>query len=141
MRIFNAYVGSIFLYNSELWTITTKLEHKIDVFQRTLLRRTIAITKLDKVTNADLYTKTNTEPWSKTIKRRRLNWVGHLHRLPEETPARKALTEFQRKTKRPVGRPKPTWVALMQKEVDDQTLTQTNDRKAWRAVVACAMAT
>ena len=49
MRIFNAYVASIFLYNCELWALTTKLEHKIDVFQRTLLRRTIAITKLDKI--------------------------------------------------------------------------------------------
>ena len=64
------------------------------------------------------YTQTqNTEPWSKTIKRRRLNWVGHLYRLPKETPARQALAEYQRKTKHPVGRPKPTWVALTQKEL------------------------
>ena len=93
------------------------------------------------MTNADLYTNTNTEPWSKTITRRRLNWVGHLYRLPGETPARQALAEYQRKTKRPVGRPKPTWVALTQKELTTQTLTQATDRTAWKAVVASAMAT
>ena len=141
MRIFNAYVCSVFLYNSELWTLTTKLEHKIDVFQRTLLRRTLNITKLDKVTNVDLYERTNSEPWSRTIKRRRLNWLGHLLRLPNETPARQALTEYNRAIKRPVGRPKPTWVAQIKKEIDPEIMTQTNDREAWKAIVACAMAT
>ena len=96
----------------------------------------------DLSTNADLYKNTNSEPWSKTIKRRRLNWVGHLYRLPDNTPARQAMAEFHRKTKRPVGRPKPTWVALISKESDTtKTLTQTTDRIAWKSVVASAMAT
>jgi exonuclease III len=149
MRIFNAYVCSIFLYNSELWTLTSALEHKIDTFQRTLLRRTINVTKLDKITNKDLYSRTNSEPWSRTIKRRRLNWLGHLMRLPEDTPARKALTEYDRPTTRPVGRPKPTWVAYIRREIQkinphmnsDLLVTLTNDRKAWRSWVARAMAT
>ena len=34
LRIFKAYVESIFLYNSELWTFTETLEDKIDSFQR-----------------------------------------------------------------------------------------------------------
>ena len=37
-RIFNALVGSIFLYNSELWTMTETRKAKIDSFQRKLLR-------------------------------------------------------------------------------------------------------
>jgi hypothetical protein len=32
MRLFNAYVTSIFMYNSELWTLTKKLENEIAVF-------------------------------------------------------------------------------------------------------------
>ena len=34
-----AYTASIFLYNSSLWTLTKKLEKKIDTFQRNLLRK------------------------------------------------------------------------------------------------------
>ena len=39
VRIFNTFVSSIFLYNSELWSVTKQLESKIDVVQRSLLRR------------------------------------------------------------------------------------------------------
>ena len=39
IRAFNAYVTSIFLYNSELWTLTKNKENKIDTFQRNLLRK------------------------------------------------------------------------------------------------------
>ena len=147
MKIFNGFVSSIFLYNSELWTLTSKLNKKVDVFQRTLLRRLINVTKRDKIRNSELYSKTNSEPWSRTIKRRRLNWLGHLIRLPENTPAKQALAEFHRPTKRPQGRPAPTWLALAKKDINttqpthDPTLTQmANDRDAWRALVARAMA-
>ena len=50
---------------------------------------------MDKVRNTDLYFITKTEPQSRTVKRRRLNWIGHLMRLPKETPARQALAEQQ----------------------------------------------
>ena len=149
MRIFQAYVCSVFLYNSELWTLTKKQEHKIDVFQRTLLRKVARITKLDRVRNEDLYGKTKGQPWSHTIKKRRLNWLGHLLRLPSNTPARQALSEYERKVKRPVGRPKPTWVAHIIKECKSVTaninLTEleimSKDRRTWRQFVARVMAT
>ena len=34
IRTFNALVKSVFLYNSELWTLTKKLENIINTFQR-----------------------------------------------------------------------------------------------------------
>ena len=43
IRLFQAYVESIFLYNSELWTANKKLENDIDVFQRNLLRKILQI--------------------------------------------------------------------------------------------------
>ena len=41
IRTFNAYCASIFLYNSELWTLTGTLEKEIEAFHRKLLRITI----------------------------------------------------------------------------------------------------
>ena len=43
IRTLDAYVGSIFLYNSELWTVTPDLEDQIDVLQRNVLRRILGI--------------------------------------------------------------------------------------------------
>ena len=144
MRIFQAYVSSVFLYNSELWTLTNNLEHKIDVFQRTLLRKIAKISKLDKVRNTDLYEKAKCQPWSSVIRKRRLNWLGHLLRLPPNTPARQALTEYERKVKRPVGRPKPTWVAQILRDCKlniEELERIAKDRYSWRQFVARVMAT
>ena len=54
MRIFNAYVSSIFMYNNELWTLTQAMNHEIDVYQRMFLRKIMKIKWQDKVTNENL---------------------------------------------------------------------------------------
>ena len=43
IRIMNSHLESIFLYNSELWTMTKGLEHVVDVFQRNFLRKILNI--------------------------------------------------------------------------------------------------
>ena len=51
IRAFNAYVASIFLYNSELWTFTKNKERKIDTFQINLLRKIMNIKWSQIITN------------------------------------------------------------------------------------------
>ena len=79
LRTFNAFSGSAFLYNSEFWSMTATAEKKIDSFHRRMLRQAIVHVRWPKkISNANLYRNTKVEPWSKTINRRRLNWLGHL---------------------------------------------------------------
>ena len=124
---------------------TKQLENKIDVFQRTLLRRILKVSKLDKIRNEHLYERTNMKPWSQLIQQRRMRWLGHLLRLDERTPARQALDEFIRKTKRPRGKPKLTWLKTVEKDLNttfdlDYLTTLASDRVAWRDLVrTCAM--
>ena len=150
-RIFEAFVSSIFLYNSELWTVTPTVEKGIDSFQRRLLRKVIQISWPKIITNKQLYEKTKAKPWSQTIRRRRLTWVGHLMRLNEETPARRALDEYLKVSKRPVGHPKLTWWSLVLSDIKKYNNLNVNvesevllfrdlvklcaDRKAWRQAV------
>ena len=70
IRIFNAYIESIFLYNAELWTLTKKLAEDINIFQRSLLRKILKIAWPKKISNKDLYSKTKTVEWSKKIKKK-----------------------------------------------------------------------
>ena len=72
-RILQAFVNSIFLYYSELWTLTKALAHNVDVFQRSLLRRVVGTRRIENISNIDLYNKTETIPWSVIIQWRRLN--------------------------------------------------------------------
>ena len=77
IRAFNAYVASIFLYNSELWT--KNKEKKIDTFQRNLLRKIMNIKWSQIITNEELMIKTKQTNWSDTIRKKRLSWYGHVH--------------------------------------------------------------
>ena len=58
VRTFNAYPASVFLYNSELWTLTDTLEKQVDSFQRRMLRRVINICWPKVISNERLYEKT-----------------------------------------------------------------------------------
>ena len=62
------------------------------------------------------------EPWTKTIKRRRLNWLGHLMRLHPDTPARKALDVALTPAKRPVGRPVLTWLDTIKTDLEKSNI-------------------
>ena len=76
LRIFNAYVSSIFLYNCGLWTTTKTINNKIDSFHRRLLRKTLGINWPNKISNAELYEETKERKWSNIVKERRLSWLG-----------------------------------------------------------------
>ena len=157
VRNFNTFSGSIFLYNSELWTLTETQQNEIDSFHRRLLRRVINIQWPRKISNEDLYEKVGVEKWSNTIRRRRLNWLGHLMRLEEETPVRRSLRESLTDVRRKVGRPCLTWIKLIEKdlaminidldvngsspdELLEKLVNLTADRKKWRETVRDIMA-
>ena len=99
--VFKTYLECVFLYSSQLWTLTCTLEKQIDSFQRKQLRKVLGIFWPKIIKTKDLYEHTNQEPWSRTIKRRRLIWLGHVQRLDPSTPARKALKHFVVPAQRP----------------------------------------
>ena len=69
-------------------------------------------------------------PWSTTIKKRRLSWLGHLLRLDPDTPARQALEATLTPHKRKVGHPPTTWIKTINKdlkELDENLSLVSND--------------
>lgn len=143
IRILNAYITSIFLYNSELWTLTKSQENTIDVFQRNLLRKIIKIKWPYTIRNEDLYERTQETKWTEKIKKRRLKWLGHMMRLPETSPAHLAIKEAIRPVKRPRGKPKTTWISMINKDIKEMNLKMGSpelfqaaaDRRLWKTLV------
>ena len=117
IRTFNAFSGSVCLYNPELWSMTATTEKKIDSFHRRMLRQAIHVRWPKKISNVNLYRKTKVEPWSKTIKRRRLNWLGHFMRMQTDTPARIALKEALQPTTKKRGKAQTTWLKTTKKDL------------------------
>ena len=110
VRTFSIYIASVFLYNTEIWGMNNTLSEKIDSFHRRILRYAIDIKWPKKISNQRLYETTKCEKWSKIIKRRRLNFLGHIMRLDTNTPVRIALKEALLPVVNKRGRPKFTWL-------------------------------
>ena len=113
MHILNVFSYTIFLHNSETWTLTKKLENDINIFQRNLLRKIINTKWPRKITNENIYKITNLIPWDIKIRNRRLRWLGHLMRQHPETPVRKSLSEFIKPDNKQKGRPKTNWIQII----------------------------
>ena len=79
-------------------------------------------------------------PKAACVKRRRLRWLGHVLRLPNNSLARVAL-RLTPQGKRKRGRPKITWRRSVEAELRDAGLTwetarkQAKDRQKWRSLV------
>ena len=73
LRIFEALISSIFLYNSEIWTLNYSDKRKIDTFQRSFLRQ---IVRRKWIKNKHLYKKCNTKPGQRKSNSGDLNGLG-----------------------------------------------------------------
>ena len=134
-------VGSIFLYNSELWGLTQTQIDSIDAFHRRLLRTAVLNIKWPKkVSNIELYRRTGALPWSSAIRSRQLSWFGHLTRLSDTTPTKIALQNVLKPFNQPQGRPPTTWISSMQRLFNEMGLTWEEateaalDRDTWRNI-------
>ena len=96
IRILEFYIESVFLYNSELWTLTKLLVKEIDIFQRWVVNKIFNIHWQDKITNVELHRRYKLKPWREVIKECRIQWYGHLLRLNKKTPARLVLKKAER---------------------------------------------
>jgi hypothetical protein len=126
LKMFKIYIASVFLYNSEIWTLTKKLENVIDVFQRRMLKIILNIKYPEIISNEKLYEKTNEIPWSEVVRKRRLRWTGHMLRLPDETPVMKAFEESNKYSKT-LKKNKKTWIKVVNDDFIkiDKTLSLT----------------
>ena len=73
IRLFDVYVASIFMYNSDLWTLTKSQEKKIDAFHRQLLRQLLNIHYPNIITNNDIYAMTRQHLWTDKINQTNLD--------------------------------------------------------------------
>jgi len=141
--IFDTYISSVFLYNACTWTLTNTQEIQIDSFQRRLIRTKVLNIRWPKIIkNEDVYKLSGIRPWSKKIRKQRMTWLGHLFRMNENTPVRKALKFAKEEYQKPRGRPKLTWIKLvadqLEKEMEitwNQAEELAQDRKNWRELV------
>ena len=85
IRLMRSLVTSIFLYACESWTLSAELQRRIQAMEMRCYRKILHISYKDHVTNEEVRAKIQHaigphEDLLTTVKRRRLQWYGHVSR-------------------------------------------------------------
>ena len=96
----------------------TKDTKDLDAFHRKQLRQLIGKRYPNKISNQNLHKKCEERPISIDILKGRWRLLGHILRLPDETPAIQAMKfYFERSEKGFRGRPRESIVATLNKDI------------------------
>ena len=136
-------MSSVFLYNSELWSITSTIANSIDVFHRRLLIRTSCqnIHWRKIVPNKKLYDTTNETPWEYRNKKTATKLVWPYDPTAIQHSSKIALQHAPKPTIRPRGQQKTTWTSMMKKRFQEYDLKweeaydMAKNRIEWRKFV------
>ena len=147
-KYFLAFHVPTLLYNCCTWGSTKAVSDKLDVFHRQQLRSLLGIHYPNRITNIELYRRCQSQPISEEVHRRRMTMLGHVLRLPEDTPPQQAMALYFNppNTAKP-GRPLTTLATQIQQDCVHrqtplkrsphlQSLRQkASDRQVWKAFV------
>ena len=140
VRVYEATILSILLYASETWEMTVRDRQRLDAFHHKCLRRILNISWRDHITNEDVRNQSNHKLLSQIIAKRRLTWLGHVLRMPENSIVRMAITWKPEGGKRKRGRPHLTWWRTIKRDLTDRDTTWNEavlvaqDRRQWRTL-------
>ena len=112
-NFFRATLESVFVYGAITWTLTTKLEKKIDGAYTRMLRAALNVSWKEHLTNKELYGKT--PKVTSSIHEQRLRFTGHCWRSKKELIC-DVILWLPKHGKRSRGRPTKTFVDQL---VDD----------------------
>ena len=126
---------SVLLYSGETWAVVKQHISPLAVFQMNCLRCICGISLRDHVPNVDILNRCNTLSVESQLQGKRLRWLGHVFRMPNDRMPNK-LSFGRVKGPRPPGRPRSSFndVALH----DCQTCQigrpyrDAQDRQLWR---------
>ena len=107
-------------YGTEAWTLTTKEEQALLIFERKIFRRIYGPKYENREwtswTNQELEEMSKGENVVKCTKGQRISWLGHLQRLEEDRMPKKIFTQELVGTRRR-GRPRKGWKEEVERDL------------------------
>ena len=108
-QLINSIFTPTLCYQAQTWTMNKSHQSKINACEMKCLRKTLNITRRDKVRNEIVRQQVGTTPCLKHIEKQRIKWFGHLTRLPADSmPARAYNQRMDGHKGR--GRPRKRWI-------------------------------
>ena len=145
IKLYNAFIPPILLYNIGASGLTQGQLHQLDTFHRKQLRILLRVFYPTHISNKQLYQQCQTAPLSIMILENRWKLFGHILRLPLDSPPQLSMTQYYRPLKVSKGQPKTSLPVVLNKELlehafiklttpEDLTWIRTmaDDRKGWQ---------
>ena len=124
IKLYEAMVVPIVIYNSNSWALPRKEKNKIDAWHRNHLIQILKKTYPIKLTNEELYNIAQVRPISERVKKYRWDMLGKVLRSPENSPAYCSLiyainstSKSTTKLKSRVGRPQTNLLDLIENDL------------------------
>ena len=129
MHLYRTYILPVLLaYGCETWTVTKTLSKRLDAFDTWYLRKILRIPYTRHTTNETVRSITDSSPVSERVKYFRLKFFGHLARSAQEEDHHRVISAALRPPsdwRRPIGRPRTTWLRTIDEDIQPQNLGST----------------
>jgi len=149
-KIYRTIILPVVLYGYKTWSLTSREEGKLRLFENMVLRRIFG-PRRDEITgdwrrlhNEELNVLYSSHNIVRVIKSRRIRWAGHMARMGEERWVHRVVVE-RPEGKRPLGRPRRRWVDNIRMDLQEvgcgykDWTGLAQDRDRWRKLVSAVM--
>ena len=139
-KLYRAAVLSNLLYEAESWNVSKSHTQQLHAFHMSCLRRIVGITRLERVSNAEVLRRCGQQQMQTLLRIYRLRWLGHLGRM-EDTRLPKKMLFGKLAGRLPKGRPRKRWQALTAEDLRHTKLghkswhVKCKDREYWNGLV------
>jgi len=150
LKIYRTIILPVVLYGCEAWSLTSREERKLRVYENMVLRRIFG-SRRDEVTgewrrlhNEELNDLYSSPSIVQVIKSRRMRWAGHVARMVGERRVYRVLVG-KPEGKRPLGRPRRRWLDNIRMDLQEVVcgymdwIGRAQDRDRWRTLVSAVM--
>jgi Reverse transcriptase (RNA-dependent DNA polymerase) len=140
-KVFEALIAPILLYGSECWTMRKEDEKRISVAEMNWLRKIKGVSRLQHIRNEEIRRQLGMmETMVERVKKRRLQWFGHVSRMNNERLPYLAL-HTQLEGTRSRGRQRTRWRDNVRNDIEErnmefrEALSLLKDRDKWMEFV------
>ena len=135
LLIYQTVIRPTLLYGFETWPMSVKDEKSMATTEMRMVRWAMGVSLLEHRRNEEILEEAKVEAIATVMRRRRLEWFGHVKRRGETENIR-AVAEMKMEGKRPRGRPKFRWKDTVRRDLTAWKIKEewATDRERWKGL-------
>ena len=135
LLIYQTVIRPTLLYGCETWPMSVKDEKRMATTEMRMVRWAMGVSLLEHRRNEEILEEAKVEAIATVMRRRRLEWFGHVKRRGETENIR-AVAEMKMEGKRPRGRPKLRWKDTIRRDLKAWKIKEewATDREKWKGL-------